>query len=315
MDKKQGIKTKEFLKQLKEKMKPHYAQSLGVLLGLFVLVVATFMIFGIAAYYVMRTLSLKVMMLMYGMTTMSSLILWGGALILIVILYFMVMIFVYFFQTAIQFKFQDIVKDDNNSITIKGIFAQFKQLRKSQLLRLFLWIGLFTFLWQLPFSLVSDYLPKTGALSILTVIIRLAGYVVACWKGIEYSQALYLYREKQPSFLGQSMRHAITASRRFMGGRKWKYLWLSIVMALPVLVWAGILGGVTYWGIYTWTPVVMYLAPIILVLGLWAYLPVIFVFSPLFYELNKDHVDLDSTFKDTFKALPELKNQTTETTK
>ena len=117
--------------------------------------------------------------------------------------------------------------------------------------------------------------------------------IIVIWKGIEYAQAYFLYREKQPRFLGQSMRHALTASRRFMGGRKWNYLLICLfVEVLPMAVWAVIFGGLAYYGNYTATYVLFYIGLLITILGLICYLPVVFATGSLFYVRSKETADV-----------------------
>src|SRR5699024_11961156 len=93
----------------------------------------------------------------------------------------------------------------------------YKHLRKNQVWRIILYIGLFTFLWSLPLNIVNALLLPhlSGVAAVYTGwAIRILNDIVVLWKSIEYSQSYFLYREKQPQFLSQSMRYALTASRQ-----------------------------------------------------------------------------------------------------
>ena len=139
------------------------------------------------------------------------------------------------------------------------------------------------------------------------IVCRILNVIVMIWKGIEYSQANFLYRDRQPQFLGQSMRHALTASRRFMGGRKWNYLLIMLVVIfIPMVVWEVIFGALAYWGLYTATYALIYIGLLLMILGFAAYLPVIFASGALYYEEAKKTANLDEDFADTFKPVAEL---------
>ena len=165
-------------------------------------------------------------------------------------------------------------------------------------------MGLFLFLWTLPLSIVAGLVAKN---QILVLICRIVNDLILVWKGIEYSQANFLYRDKQPQFLGQSMRHSLTASRRFMGGRKCNYILLMLVtLVLPVLIWEVIFGGLTWWGIYTATNALIYIGLALMILGFAFYLPVLLAAPALYYEQAKETAQLNEVFAGTFKPVAEL---------
>lgn len=304
MENKKSFSAKQFVGEIRDRLKGRYAQSLGALLGVFVISIAALAAAIYLCFWAFRMLVYSVMMMMYGMTTSSSLLMEGLILIAAIIVYIAVALCVRYVFTAITFNFQDVARNDDVQVGLGTMYKGFKQLRKLQLIRLWLWAGLFMFLWQIIPDIVAGFF--SGNLAFIGVICRLIGVGIMIWKGVEYSQSLFLYREQQPKFLGQSMRHAITASRRFMGGRKWNYIWLMIVIIVPLLVWFAIWGGITYYGVYTWIPAIIYIAPIIMILGLWAYLPVLFIATPIYYEMSKGNVDIDETFAKTFLPAEKL---------
>ncbi|BAP84909.1 hypothetical protein LOOC260_103310 [Paucilactobacillus hokkaidonensis JCM 18461] len=300
---KKNFSAKQFVGEIKDRLKGRYAQTLGALLGISVISIAVLAGAAYLCFWVFRMLVYSVMMMMYGMTTSSSLMMEGLFLVATIILYIVVAFCVRYIFTAVTFKFQDVVRDDDAHVGFGTIYQNFKQIRKLQLIRLWLWTGLFMFLWQIVPDIIASFF--SGSLAFIAVLVRLIAVGIMIWKGVEYSQSLFLYREEQPKFLGQSLRHALTASRRFMGGRKWNYIWMMIVVIVPLILWSAIWGGITYFGVYTWIPAIIYIAPIILILGIWAYLPVMFIAGPVYYEMNKENVDLDKAFTKTF--LPEEK--------
>lgn len=302
MERKKNFSAKQFVGELKNSLKGRYAQSLGALLGVFVISAVVFVAALYLIYWAFRSLMYSVTLLMYGMATTSSLLLGVLMLLVALVIYVLVTLCVRYLFTAITFNFQDVVRNDDKQVGLGTMYRGFKHVRKLQILRLWLWLGLFLFLWQIVPDIVAGFF---GSSKYVALAFRLVGLGITIWKSVEYSQSLFLYREKQPEFLGQSLRHALTASRRFMGGRKWNYIWLMIVVIVPLILWTAIWSGITYYGVYTWIPAIIYVAPIILVLGLWAYLPVLFTAAPLYYEMNRANVDVDETFTKTF--LPEEK--------
>lgn len=303
MENKKNFSAKQFVGEIKNRLQGRYAQSLGALLGVFIISIVALAAAMYLCFWAFRMIVYSAMMMMYGMTTVSSLLMQGLILIAAVIVYIAVLLCVRYVFTAITFNFQDVARNDDIQVGLGTMYQGFKHLKKLQLIRLWLWAGLFMFLWQIVPDIIAGFF--SGNLEFIGVIVRLIAAVIAVWKSVEYSQSLFLYREQQPKFLGQSMRHAITASRRFMGGRKWNYIWLMLVIIVPLLLWLAIWGGITYYGVYTWIPAIIYVAPIIMILGFWAYLPVLFIAAPIYYEMNKVNVDIDETFVKTF--LPEEK--------
>jgi hypothetical protein len=308
MEKASNLSIKQFFAEIKKALKPNYKSAVTALVGLFVISVAIMMGLGVVGYMLLRSLMMKYYMMMYGMSTISSIVIGAVEVLAILIVMIIVLFVVSFFGTAIKFNFQDVVRDPSKKIKIRAIYDQFKRLKKWQLVRLALYIWLFaSVLWQLPVDILNGFF---GSNQIVAEILKVVGGIIAIWKGLEYSQALWLYREKQPEFLGQSMRHAITASRRFMGGRKINWLILSIAGYVPLIVWTVVWGAIVYFGAnygsFTMPTAVIYILLAIMVIGICAYLPVLLMMGPVYYEANKHHINLDTVYEDTLLPKDQL---------
>jgi hypothetical protein len=298
------VPLKAFSAKLKDLVKPGYTKAMWPIGGFFLIYIALTALLAYVDLSFVSTLYMNLMMLMYGMASTSGILLalaeLLGAFALIIALGF----WFSFITTAVTFTYQDRLQNPDVAVSPSSIWQNFKHLRKNQLWRISLYAGLYIFLWTLPLTIVGSLVAKyTWAV----LIVRVLNYLIVLWKSYEYSQAVLLYREKQPSFLGQSMRHALTASRRFMGGLKINWFLLQLVLvALPILVWSAIFGAVAYYGIYTATYFFMYFGYALIVLGITAYLPVIFASSALFYEEAKKQIKVDEDFNGLFKPVEEL---------
>lgn len=246
-------------------------------------------------------------MIMYGMASPLALLM-GLLEVLVGIALIATLSFFYnFYVVAAQYAYQDYLANPDQPVSAGSIWMYFKHLRKNQLWRIALYIGLFIFLWSLSLTIVADVVGGLTHNAMWLCGIQLVNEIVVIWKSIEFSQSYFLYREKQPQFLGQSMRHALTASRRFMGGRKLNYFLVTLlVIILPMVVWAAIFGGLAFYGNYTATYVLMYIGLLIAVIGLICYLPVVFATGALFYVKSKADDDIEDDFKDVFKPVAEL---------
>lgn len=303
MKKRYSLSLKQFIKDLRSLVKP-YQPAMWPLAGIMVIFLALSFIVGFFAQGAMSSIGMAMMMAMYGMASPAAI---GMALleVLVAIVILMVLSFFYsFFTTAAEFTYQDRLRHPESVVTAGNVWMHFKHLRKNQLWRIILYMGLFLFFWSLPLDIVAGLVGKNP---VLVIICRVLNDIIMIWKGIEYSQANFLYRDKQPQFLGQSMRHSLTASRRFMGGRKWNYFLLILVtMVVPVVIWEVIFGGLTWWGVYTATNPLIYIGLLLMILGFAAYLPVMFAVPALYYEQAKKTANLDDTFAGTFKPVAEL---------
>lgn len=303
MKKRYSLSLKQFIKDLRSLVKP-YQPAMWPLAGVMIIFLALSFIIGFFAQGAMSSIGMAMMMAMYGMASPAAI---GMALleVLAAIVILMALSFFYsFFTTAAEFTYQDRLRHPESVVTAGNVWMHFKHLRKNQLWRIILYMGLFLFLWSLPLDIIGGLVGKN---QVLVIICRVLNDLIMVWKGIEYSQANFLYRDKQPQFLGQSMRHSLTASRRFMGGRKWNYLLIILVtMILPILIWEVIFGALTWWGIYTVTTPLIYIGLILMILGFAAYLPVLFAAPALYYEEAKKTAKLDEIFADTFKPVAEL---------
>lgn len=313
IEKQKKIPLKEFIASLKKLVKPSYLRAMWPVAGISVIFFALAFILdslsNIAAQSFMTGLMSMPMMMMYGASLTP--IFFSLAEFIIVLVVIAGVTFLYsFYCVAIEYTYQDKLVHSEQPVSAGSIWMHYKHLRKNQLMRIVLYMGLFTFLWSLPLNIISSlvitFIPNQAGM-IISIVLRLINYGIMIWKGIEYSQSYFLYREKQPKFLGQSMRYALTASRRYMTGRKWNYFVISLVVAyIPLIVIALIFGGLAYYGVVTATYVLAYIGLILLIVGVACYLPVVFATAALYYSRTQESTDVDTMFKDTFKPIAEL---------
>lgn len=306
MENQEKFSLKGFISQLRTSLKGGYNAAVWPMAGFTLLFVA---IAGLLSYFLLMlssSMMMNIMMVMYGMASMQSIMMALLEILAVFVLMFFNWMWYAFMQTAFNYSYLDQYRND---VKVGGaaIWKQFKHLNKNQILRLALYAGLFTFLWTLPLDIVGGFFARNR---IASMTIQIINEVIAVWKGLEYSQAIFVYKDKQPEFLGQSMRHALTASRRFMGGLKRYYLLMVVVViVLPLVIWLGIFGGLGYYGIYTATRFWIYFGFILAFLGALAYIPVIANANALFYQQMAQNVNLDQAFDKTFKPVAQLTGQ------
>lgn len=304
MDQTERVPLKAFFNQLKGLVKPGYLRAMWPIGGFFLLYLGLTAILSYLNASLAAAIPMNVMMMMYGMASGAALLMAVAELIGVFILVLAIGFCYGFIATAVHFAYQDQIRDPKRPVSAGSIWQTFRHLRKNQLWRLMLYSGLFMFLWTLPLDIVSALVAKN---TVLVMICRIANYLLLAWKGYEYSQACFLYREQQPAFLGQSMRAALTASRRYMGGLKLNFFGLQLVIVfLPVLVWAAIFTGIGYYGLYTATYFWSWFGLVVGLLGVTAYLPVIFATSALFYELTLKKATLTADFNGVFVPVNQL---------
>ena len=269
MKKQHSLPLKSFIKELKALVKPDYLKAMWPVGGIAIIFIALTCILSFLAASVMSSMMMSVMMIMYGMASPVALLMGllevlGAAAISIALSFFF-----NFFMVAIQYTYQDRLAHPEQPVSAGSIWMHYKHLRKNQVWRIALYIGLFIFLWSLPLDIIGGLVGGMTKSTVWPLIIRIVNDIVILWKALEYSQSYFLYREKQPQFLGQSMRHALTASRRFMDSRKWNYLWINVVCeVLPVLIWVLIFGGLAFYGNYTATYVLTYVGLALVIIGI-----------------------------------------------
>lgn len=303
MKKRYSLSLKKFIKDLRALVKP-YQPAMWPLAGVMVIFLALSFIVGFYAQSATSAVGMAIMMSMYGMASPAAIGLSVLEIIVAIVILLALSFFYSFFTTAVEFTYQDRLRHPEQVVSAGAVWMHFKHLRKNQLWRIILYMGLFLFLWTLPLDIISGLVAKNA---ILVMICRIANDLILIWKGIEYSQANFLYRDKQPQFLGQSMRHSLTASRRFMGGRKWNYILLMLVtVVVPVLIWEVIFGGLTWWGIYTATNAFIYIGLAVMILGFAFYLPVMLAVPALYYEQARATAQMNEIFAGTFKPVAEL---------
>lgn len=310
MEKQRTLPVKEFIASLKKLVKPNYLRAMWPIAGISIIFIALIAILVMLNTSISASIGMSMMMVMYGMASPLA-ILYSLFEILGIFAIMAALTFFYsFFTVAAQYTYQDKLAHPEQPVSAGSIWMHYKHLRKNQLWRIILYIGLFTFLWSLPLNIVNFLVAANlsgSAGYYVALVIRILNDIVILWKSIEYSQSYFLYREKQPQFLGQSMRHALTASRRFMTGRKWNYFAIILLVeVLPMVIWSLIFGGLAFYGIYTATYVLTYVGIVVLIVGLACYFPVAYATIALYYSQARTGMDMDQLFKDTFKPVAEL---------
>lgn len=304
------VSLKDFIGELKSSFKGEYANALWPVGGFFIIFIALSAILMYFFQSISSSIMMNIMMVMYGMTSMGAIGLALLELIIALVLILAVNFFYGFIQAAIQYAYVARFRDPEKKVTASSIWQQYKHVNKNQLWRLALYLGLFIFLWTLPLDIVAGLVEKNR---IAVIICRVLNLFVVIWKSLQYSQAYFLYNDKRGAFLGQSMRYALTASKRFMKGLKWNWLLIAIVtIVLPVVVWLAIFGGLGYFGIYTATNFWIWFGFIVAFLGLVAWMPVAYAATALYYTKTEPGQNIDADFEGTFKSVEELTGQVTE---
>ena len=273
--KRNHLPLKEFINQLKSILKGKYNAAVWPIAGITLLYLALTALLALLFTRSAMMLGYATMLIMYGM--ISQVLLAVVEALGILILWFLVTFGMYFVNMSILYSYQDQIKNPNLKVSATTIWKHFKHLNKNQLLRLTLYSSLFIFLWTLPLDIVAALVAKNQA---LVIAVRIANFLITFWKTLEYSQAPLLYRDQQPAFLGQSMRHALTASRRFMGGKKLSFFTVELVVSfLPIML-----------------------------LGFCAYAPVVYLATAQFYEQSKPQspISVEDAFVKTFKPVEVL---------
>ncbi|WP_251546150.1 hypothetical protein [Limosilactobacillus caecicola] len=301
------VSLKDFIGELRASLKGQYTNALWPIGGFFIIFIALSLICLYFFQGIASSIMMSLMMVMYGMASMGAI---GFAFLEMLValgLLLAVRFFYGFFQVAFQYTYLARYRDDSQKVSASSIWQQYKRLNKNQLWRLALYAGLFIFLWTLPLDIVGGLLAKY---KVAVIICRVLNLIVVIWKALQYSQGYFVYKDKRPEFLGQSMRHALTASKRFMKGLKWNYLLVMIVtVVLPIVIWTAIFGGLGYYGIYTATNFCIWLGFILAFLGLVAWLPVCYAATALYYHKTAPAQDLDKDFEGTFKSVEVLTGQ------
>lgn len=304
MKKKKHLSIKQFFNDLKDNVKSQYSSSIWPVAGGFLLMLALSVLFFLGLSRISMTMMMSFQMMMYGMASPLAILLALLEVIILAVLLVALEFFVGFFATSSSYAYLDALRHPGMRVNASAIWTYFKHVRKNQLWRLALYNGLFIFLWQLPLSIISRF---TGQWRWLAIILMIANDLVVLWKTIEYSQSAFLYRDRQASFLGQSMRHALTASRRYMGGRKANYIEVMVTMVvIPLLVIDAVFGGIAFYGNYIGTYWLMWTGIVLGVIAVLAYLPVVLMALAQFYHQTYVNDELDTDFNNTFKPVEQL---------
>lgn len=304
MNKNKTFSFESFINELRATLKDDYNRAVWPIAGFTLLFCA---IGVLLAYFLMMlssSMMMNVMMVMYGMASPAAILMAVLEILVVIVLMILNGFWYSFMGTAFNFTYLDRFRDDSQKVTANSIWHQFKHMNKNQVLRAVLYMALFMFLWSLPLTIVADIFARNR---VIYIICQVANQVVMVWKGLEYSQSLFLYKDTRKQFLGQSMRHALTASRRFMGGLKRHLLLMDIVViVLPLLVWDVIFGGLGYYGIYTATNFCIWAGFLLAFIGDLAYVPVVSAATALFYHRTAGKRDLKQVFADTLKPVDQL---------
>lgn len=305
----QKISIKQFWTELKTAIKNRYWTAVWPIAGgmLLLLAVSVLLSLGIARSFM--TFMMMFQMMMYGMSSLSMALMVMVGLWLLIACLVVVEFFLQFVGVSSAYAWLDYLRHSEMKMNASNIWTYFKHLKKNQILRLTLYMSFFICLWQLPLMIISS-LPVIAKISWLTMALKIINEVIVIWKSIEYSQAIFTYRDRQADFLGQSMRHAITASRRLMGGFKASYLLVAILfIVLPMLVLGAIFGGIAFYGDYTGTYPVMWIGIILLIVAELMFIPVALLVAAQFYQQITSEKLLDDSFADTFKPVSVLNGQ------
>lgn len=297
---------KDFWAELKTALKQRYWSAVWPIAGGMLLLLAISVLLSLGIARAFMTFMMMFQMMMYGMSSLSmALMVMLGMWVLIAGLV-VVEFFLQFLAVSSAYAWLDYLRHPEMKMNASIVWTYFKHLKKNQILRLTLYSSLFVFLWQLPLGIISA-LPFIARITWLRITLDVINYIIVIWKGLEYSQAIFAYRDRQASFLGQSMRHAITASRRMMGGYKANYLLVVILfILLPMLILGAIFGGIAFYGDYTGTYPVMWIGIILLVIAELMFIPVVLLTMAQFYQQIANKKLVDDGFDDVFKPVDVL---------
>lgn len=305
---KRKVSLKNFIQQLKTTVKDEYNGAIWPIGGFFILFVALMLLLSFLFGRISSAVMMNVMMVMYGMASAGAIGMAIIEIIAIIILMLVVQFYYGFLQTAMAYAYLDRFRDGDAKVTASSIWEQFKRMNKNQVWRILLYYDLFIFLWTLPLDIVAGFFAKNAA---VVITCRVLNAIVIIWKSLEYSQALFIYKDQQPLFLGQSMRYSITASRHFMHGLSLDLLAKILVTAvLPVVIWLVVFGGLGYYGIYTATTACIWIGFVIAFIGLVAWLPVMYAVVALYYNHATDGYDLKKDLKKILKPIKDLTGET-----
>lgn len=300
------VSIKQFWADLRTALKERYWSAVWPIAGGMLLLLAISVLISLGIARAFMTFMMMFQMMMYGMSSLSmALMVMVGMWILIAALV-VVEFVLQFLAVSSAYAWLDYLRHPEMKFSASAVWIYFKHLKKNQILRLTLYMSLFIFLWQLPLMVIGS-LPVIAKVGWLKIVFNIVNDIIVVWKGLEYSQAIFVYRDHQEDFLGQSMRHAITASRRLMGGNKASYLIVSILfIALPMLILGAIFGGIAFYGDYTGTYPLMWAGVILLIIAELMFIPVALLVAAQFYQRIAKPELVADCFTDTFKPVDVL---------
>lgn len=294
---------KDYLNELKPQVKNNWLTVGSIYVVMTIVFSVLFLIDALIFKFGLSSLVSMVMLLMYGSSNYWSVLLGMSAVIISLVLLIILEVFAFYIVVALQFGLQDVDQGAQLKVSFQDTWRRIKQMNKNQLLRLYAYNSLFIFLWLLPVMILQSLF---GSNQIVVHCLQAAGFLILVRKSLDYSQAIFLYREYQPHFLGQSQRYALKASQRFMKGNKGNLLGQLVLAVIPLALWGAIWGAVTYFGFYIWEPIMIYGGPVIGVLGVCFYLPLFQLVLVKFYAQHKNQKLLETAFRKTFKPVAQL---------
>lgn len=293
-----NLKLRDYWQHIKDLLRGQYTTAMWPVAGISLIYLALVAILYYFGMSIASSIMMNVMMAMYGIGSIGTV---GIAFLEVIAIFAIILILMFcysFFFRGLVFAYQDRIQHPELTVTASRIFDQFKHVRKNQLLRISLYEDLFIWLWTLPLSIVGMLAGRHQA---LVIICDIANLLVMIWKKLQYSQDNLLYRDHQPAFLGQSMRRALTASKRYMHGRVLNFLALIFVVAcLPFIIFEAIFGGLAFYGIYTATRWALIFGVIILVIGFIFYVPFFAAALAQYFEDTKQAIKANEVFDDLF---------------
>lgn len=293
-----NLKLRDYWQHIKDLLRGQYTTAMWPVAGISLIYLALVAILYYFGMSIASSIMMNVMMAMYGIGSIGTV---GIAFLEVIAIFAIILVLMFcysFFFRGLVFTYQDRIQHPELTVTASRIFDQFKHLRKNQLLRISLYEDLFIWLWTLPLSIVGMLAGRHQA---LVIICDIANLLVMIWKKLQYSQDNLLYRDHQPAFLGQSMRRALTASKRYMHGRVLNFLALIFVVAcLPFIIFEAIFGGLAFYGIYTATRWALIFGVIIMVIGFIFYVPFFAATLAQYFEDTKQAIKANEVFDDLF---------------
>ena len=162
MEKQRTLPMKEFFPSLKELVKPNYLKAMWPVAGVSIIFIALAAILALLNSNIAASLSMTMMMVMYGMASPVAILFSLLEIVGIVAIIAALAFFYTFFGVATQYTYQDKMAHPEQPVSAGSIWMHYKHLRKNQVWRIVLYIGLFTFLILSYYGRVLNILNHTS---------------------------------------------------------------------------------------------------------------------------------------------------------